>query len=267
MMSETSTMSLLPTLKERYEEVRRRIDAAARRSERDPGDIMLVAVTKFADPEDIRQLIELGHADFGENRVQNLSKRVASIEEFLDRHRTMTSSRPVSMPERIRWHMIGHLQRNKVSKVIDLVSLVHSVDTLRLAEELQDAAMKRDLTIDILLQVNTSSEKSKYGIAPVAAPHLAELIDTMIHLRLRGLMTMAPLTSDESRVRSCFTRCRELFDEMKKSGVGGPDFNILSMGMTNDFETAIECGANIVRVGTAIFGEKAAEDDSDAATG
>ncbi len=251
-----STEGTSLTLKQRYMDVRRRVAKAATQSGQDPKRILLVAVTKYAQPEQIRELVELGHADFGESRVQNLMKRVALSEEFLDRHQTLTASRRVTVPDRIRWHMIGHLQRNKVRKVLDLVALIHSVDTLRLAEEIQDGAHRLEKPIDILLQVNTSLEPQKSGVAIAAALHLAEQIDTMVFLRLRGIMTMAPQTDDQYRIRDTFLRGKEVFDDIKKAGIGGKRFKILSMGMSNDYETAIECGANVVRVGTAIFGKQ-----------
>jgi pyridoxal phosphate enzyme (YggS family) len=244
------------TLSSRYRDVMSRVSSAAERSGRTAADVIVVAVTKHAEPAQIRELIELGHADFGENRVQHLVKRVAHFDEFIERHRMLTSSKPVRIPERIRWHMIGHLQRNKVKMVLDLVTLIHSVDTLRLAEEIQEWGMRRDKTVDVLLQVNCSLEKSKFGVALPAALHLADLIDTMIYLRLRGLMTMAPHTDDQESIRGCFERCRDCFEDIRKAGIGGKDFNLLSMGMSNDFEIGIECGANLVRVGSAIFNEE-----------
>ena len=243
-----------------------RVAAAARRSGRSPEDVLVVAVTKYAQPEQIRQLLEMGHSDFAENRVQHLADRVALVDTFIERHRILRPTHEVHLPERVRWHMIGHLQRNKVKKVFDQVTLVHSVDTLRLAEEIQDVGMRKDRTMDVLLQVNCSFEKSKFGIALPAARHLAELIDTMVFVRLRGLMTMAPYTDDRHVIRGTFERCRDVLDDVRKAGIGGPACNILSMGMTNDFEIAIECGANVVRIGSAIFGEPttpAADDDED----
>ncbi|MFW5653183.1 MAG: YggS family pyridoxal phosphate-dependent enzyme [Planctomycetota bacterium] len=240
----------------RYRDVMHRVAGAARRSGREPSDVLVVAVTKYAHPDQVRKLLEAGHSDFAENRVQQLTDRVAMVEQFLERHRILTPSHKVTLPERVRRHMIGHLQRNKVKKVFDLVTLIHSVDTLRLAEEIQDVGMRKDRTIDVLLQINCSQEKSKYGVALPAARHLAELIDTMVFLRLRGVMTMAPYTDDQTVVRGTFERCRDVYEDIRKAGIGGSNFNILSMGMSNDFETAIECGANMVRVGSAIFGER-----------
>ncbi len=247
------------TLRGRYEEVRARITAAAERVERNPAAVMLAVVTKNASIDQVRELIELGHVDFAENRVQALIQRVAQIDEFLKRHRELRGSKPFNLPDRLRWHMIGHLQRNKARRVVDIVRLIQSVDSLRLAEELQVAAYRREEPVEVLIQVNTSGERAKYGIAPAAAAHLVEQIDTMMTLRPRGLMCMAPMADDPETVRPVFERCRELLEEIRSDGLGGDRFDILSMGMSNDFEIAIECGANLVRVGSAIFGPPADE--------
>ncbi len=247
------------TLKERYEDVRQRVAAAAERGGRRPDNIVLMVVTKNASIDQLRELIELGHVDFGETRLQALIQRAAQIDEFMQRHRQLAHTRPVDLPERLRWHMIGHLQRNKVRKVLDLVRLVHSVDSLRLAEEIQVAAARREEPVEVLVQVNTSGEKSKHGVALAAAAHLVEQIDTMMSLRPRGLMCMAPLVEDPELARPVFDRCRELAEDIRSAGLGGDQFDILSMGMSNDFELAIECGANIVRIGSAVFGPGAEE--------
>lgn len=262
-------MSTEPSLRDRYSTVRERIAAAARKSGRDPAAIMLVAVTKHAEPDQIRELMQLGHIDFGENRVQQLTQRAVMIGEWLARQRVMPgasqsrsaadllpqSSRSVTPPPAVRWHMIGHLQRNKARKVVELCRLIHSVDSLRLAEELQLIAAKREDPVEILLQVNCSGEESKFGCAIGAAIHLAEQIETMVQVKVRGLMTMAPLSATPDEARPTFGRCRELFEEIRDSGVVSPAFNILSMGMSHDFEVGIEEGANMVRIGTALFGE------------
>lgn len=244
-------------LKEAYKKVTDRIAEATVKSGRKAGDVVMVAVTKNATVDQIQQLIELGHSDLGENRVQQLEQRVHQIDEFIARPRTLAGAVPKSkelMPEHVRWHMIGHLQRNKVKQTVPLVSLIHSVDSLRLAEELHNYAARHDLTIDILLQVNTAGEARKSGVAAPAAIHLAEQIDTMMHLRLRGLMTMAPLAEDPEASRPVFARTAEIFEDIKKAKVAGPSFNVLSMGMSGDFTVAIEEGANVVRIGSALFG-------------
>ncbi len=255
-------MTTAGTLEQRYTEVRQRIADAAARSGRSADDVYLIAVTKYAEQDDIRALMDLGHQDFGENRVQQLAQRAVMAQEYLERRRVMSHTRRQrgeSEPmDAVRWHMIGHLQRNKAKKAMEVCRLIHSVDSLRLAEELQQLAMRADTTIEVLLQVNCSEEPQKYGCPLAAAMPLAEQMDTMINLRIRGLMTMAEHTDSESQIRLAFSRCRELFHEFRDQGVGEGRFNLLSMGMSNDFEIAIAEGANLVRVGSAIFGERPA---------
>lgn len=270
-------VEILPeSLAERYKLVRQRIENAARKAGRVGSDILLVAVSKHADPEQIRELLSLGHTDLGENRVQHLLHQAAIVEEYLQRLHVLPTGRKTTEHTEsilstfkgfdkrpsvagnrgpIRWHMIGHLQRNKARKVMEYVRLVHSVDSLRIAEELQQIALRRDQIIDVLVQVNCSGEASKFGCPVPAALPLAEQIATMVNIRVRGLMTMAPIEGGLDEARRTFARCRELFDELKTAGVGDGACNLLSMGMSDDFEVAIEEGANVVRVGTAIFGE------------
>jgi PLP dependent protein len=249
------------TLRERYEAVRQRIAEAAARSGRREQDIVLIAVTKDAAIDEIRQLVQMGHVDLGESRVQALVQRAAQMDEFLQRHRALSHvGGQVRLPERVRWHMIGHLQRNKVRRIVGLTRLIHSVDSLRLAEEIQTAALRVDEPVEVVVQVNTSGEKSKFGVAPAAARHLVEQIETMVNVRVRGLMCMAPLTGNPCDAAFTFERCRDLFEDIRRVGVGAERFNILSMGMTSDFEVAIECGANVVRIGTAIFGPRTADE-------
>lgn len=252
------------TLAERYAAVKDRIAAAAQRRGVKASDIIVVLVTKFAAIDQVRELITLGHMDFGENRVPNLIQRAAQIDEFMNRHRELNREGAAKMPSQVRWHMIGHLQRNKVRKLAGVVRLIHSVDSLRLAEEIQQAAARSSEPIEILVQVNPSNEKSKYGITLAAAKHLVDQIDTMVNVKPRGIMAMAPLSDDPEASRPHFQRTFELFDEIRRSGSGGDRFDILSMGMTNDFEVAIECGANLVRIGRAVFGETpSGEGDAD----
>jgi pyridoxal phosphate enzyme (YggS family) len=255
------------SLEARYDAVRARVADAAHRAGRRPEEVVIVAITKFAEPDQIRRLIELGHRDFGENRVQHLVQRASMIAEYLSRRRVLPHAReahagaggPGLGPGDVRWHMVGHLQRNKAKKCMEFCRLVHSVDTLRLAEEIQQIALKREKPIDVLVQVNCSGEQSKSGVPIAAAAHLASQIDTMVYVRVRGLMTMAPLIPDPAEARDAarrtFTRCRELFEEIRTMGVGEGRFNMLSMGMSGDFEEAIAEGSNLVRIGTAIFGE------------
>lgn len=237
------------TLRERYDAVRARIAAAAIRAGRKPEHIMLVVVTKAATPEQIRELISFGHQDFGENRVQQLIQRAAQIDEHLARLRELRGSTSA-----VRWHMIGSIQRNKVRKAVELSRLIHSVDSLRLAEEIHVQAARRDQPIDVLLEVNVSGELTKHGITGAAVRHVVGQLDTMVNLRVRGVMVMAPLVGGIEVARGTFTRAAELFADIRQSGVGGAAFDLLSMGMSGDFEEAIAAGANIVRVGTAIIG-------------
>lgn len=246
-------------LAERFTEVKQRVADAAQRSGRTPESIYLVAVTKTAEPEDIRELIEMGHRDFGENRVQQLVQRASVVDEWFERTKLLSRSAaeraPFDASKPVRWHMIGHLQRNKARKVADLCRLVHSVDSLRLAEELQQFANRYDRDIEVLVQINVSGEESKEGVPIPAAAALVEQIDSMFNVHARGLMTMAPYSDNPEDARSHFTRCREIFEELQSEGYGEGRFDLLSMGMSGDYEVAIEEGANIVRVGSAIFGE------------
>ena len=248
-------------MRQAYRSITDRIGEAAERSGRRAKDVLFVAVTKYASPDQIRSLVELGHMDLGESQVQQLSQRVASIKEFLARKRTLPDGASKitilagKAPTRVRWHMIGHLQRNKVKAAVPLVQLIHCVDSLRLAEEIHTHAARTDRVVDILIQVNTSGETSKYGVASPAISHLAEQIDTMMHLRFRGLMAMAPRGDSPEDARPVFSRTAELFQELCQSKIGGQYCNILSMGMSDDFEVAIEEGANVVRLGRALFGE------------
>ena len=232
-----------------------RVAETALRSQRRSQDIVVVAVTKTASPDQIRTLVDMGHIDLGESRVQQLSQRGAQLGEYLSRKRTLGRIVEEAEQPNCRWHMIGHLQRNKVQQVVPLVKLIHSIDSLRLVEEVQSVAARADTTVEVLLQINASGEPTKQGVAAPAVLHLAEQIDTMLNLRLRGLMTMAPRVENPEEVRSIFARTNEIFHEMKSEGIGRDHCNVLSMGMTNDFEVAIEEGANVVRIGRAIFGE------------
>jgi pyridoxal phosphate enzyme (YggS family) len=232
---------------EKTKRVKDKINSACTRAGRAPEEVKLVVVTKSATIEAIKEVIRLGFTDLGENRVQQLKKVVAQINEPFE-----VSGDNTNQPK-INWHMIGHLQRNKVRHVLPITCLIHTVDTLRLAEEINISAAKQNLRPKVLLQVNTSKEPQKYGVPVGAATHLAEQIETLPNLQLVGLMTMAPLTHNKNIVRACFVRARELFVEMRGEKIVGNHFTELSMGMSSDYEIAIEEGATILRIGSAIF--------------
>lgn len=235
-------------ISERVSSVKESIKAACLRASRDPGEVKLVIVTKSADFKAVKEVIGLGFTELGENRVQQLKKVSTLVFDFLE-----NAPEGSNLPEEINWHMIGHLQRNKIKQVLSIASLIHSVDTLRLAEEISIQAARLGVYPKILLQVNMSNKLQKYGVPVGAAIHLAEQIETMPNLNLVGLMTMAPLTTNKDLIRSCFSRARELFVEMQGERIVGPQFTELSMGMSSDYEIAVEEGATILRIGSAIF--------------
>ena len=216
------------------EMVRERIASAAARAGRGEGEIVLVAVSKNRSVESIKEAAQAGQKVFGENRAQELRDKTESLEIELE------------------WHFIGHLQRNKVNMVVGKAALIHSVDSRRLMEAIASRATGLGITQDILLQVNVSGEESKYGMEE---EQLSAILETALDLeavKVRGLMTMAPLVADKEDARPCFRRLRELKDMLSQT-YSRADLGILSMGMTQDFEVAVEEGANMVRIGTAIF--------------
>jgi pyridoxal phosphate enzyme (YggS family) len=229
-------------LKDNLNQLLDRVGLAAARVGRRSDRITTVAVTKTVGLKAIRKLIDLGHLDLGENRVQQLVERAANLAD-----RTGPNGQPP------RWHMIGHLQRNKVRPVLGSIHWLHSLDSLRLAEEISGQAARMDRPVHAFLQVNASGEKSKSGVAVGAATHLIEQIRTLPHIRIIGLMTMAPLVDDPEKVRPIFARTRELFEEIEGEKLAGSDFRHLSMGMSQDFEVAIQEGATVIRIGTALF--------------
>ena len=233
---------------DRLSRVKENIASACARAHRSADEVRLVVVTKTAPPASVKEVIQLGHTELGENRVQHLKQLAGEVAELLGE-----ANGGVGGPKRVNWHMIGHLQRNKVKQVLKIVSMIHSVDTLRLAEEINAVSGKLGLKPDILLQVNSSEESQKYGVPVGAAIHLAEQFATMENLRLTGLMTMAPLTMNKDVVRACFVRTKELFEEIKGENIAGREFRELSMGMSQDYEIAAEEGATILRIGSAIF--------------
>lgn len=229
---------------DRIERIKGTIGDICSRLGRDPDQISLVVVTKSVDIDAIKEVIKAGYVDLGESRVQRLKQVTVDVEGFLNK---------TAAGKQVRWHMIGHLQRNKAKQILPVTYMIHSVDTLRLAEEINNAAAKLTIRSKILLQVNTSGEPQKYGVAVGAATHLAEQIESLPNVELAGLMTMAPLTHNKDIVRACFARARELFIEMRGEKIVGNSFTELSMGMSSDYEVAVEEGATILRLGSAIF--------------
>jgi PLP dependent protein len=216
--------------------VRARIASAAQRAGRSPDEIVLVVVTKDVDADAAGEAVAVGAVDIGENRVQELKRKQHAL-AGLD----------------VRWHMIGALQRNKVAQVVGGVALIHSVDSAKLGEDIGRRAVAQGLRQDVLLEVNAGGEASKHGVEPGAALESARALAGVAGLRLRGLMTVAP-QGDPEAARRAFRTMRELKEAVKEHA---PDATELSMGMTEDFEVAIEEGATIVRIGTAIFGARA----------
>lgn len=227
-----------------------RIHAACERKGRRFEDVRLVAVTKMVEIDIIRSAIEMGLTDLGESRVQEIIKRASMVREHLARRRRMEG--PATPPEP-QWHMIGHLQRNKVRALLPWVDCVHSLDSLRLAEEISVEAVKIGKVVPLLIEINVSGEKSKGGMAVGAISHCIELLRALPGIRVTGLMTMAPLADDPEETRPYFARLTELLDDLRTDRLVPSDCRELSMGMSGDFEVAIEEGATMIRVGRALF--------------
>jgi pyridoxal phosphate enzyme (YggS family) len=218
--------------------VQERIAAAAAKSGRRPEDICLVAVTKTVPPERIKEALAAGVQHIGENRVQEAAAKVESI------------------PAGVTWHLIGHLQRNKAKQAIQIFDLIHSLDSLRLAKMLQKRAKELERTANCLVEVNVAGEESKHGIIPDQLLPLLRQVSLLPQLSVRGLMTVAPYVKDPEEVRPIFRQLREMAHEIDKLKLPGVSMEELSMGMSGDFEVAIEEGATMVRVGSAIFGAR-----------
>ncbi|MBC8542965.1 YggS family pyridoxal phosphate-dependent enzyme [Bianquea renquensis] len=228
----------LEELRNNLESVRDSIARAAARAGRNPEDVLLLPVTKTLGADVVEQAWQLGIRQVGENKVQEiLSKKEV-------------------MGEKMQFHMIGHLQRNKVHQVLDKVCLIHSVDSVRLAEEINREAEKKGLTARILLELNVAREESKYGILEEDLDALLQNLARFQHIRVEGLMTVAPFVENPEENRKIFRRMREIFIDIRQKKVNNIDMQILSMGMTNDYEIAVEEGATIVRVGTGLFGHR-----------
>lgn len=247
-------------IEENIRKIKDRIAQVSQKAGRNPNEIRLVCVTKEADVGQIKEAIQAGITEIGENRVQDALKKY----NYFTRHLTPNTKHLTP----IKWHMVGHLQTNKVKSAIKIFDLIHSVDSFRLAEETNRQATKLNKTIDILVQVNTSGEKTKFGILQDKVLELVEQIINLSNLRLQGLMTVAPLVKEPEETRPYFQKLRLLKNEINKyllstrpvrksltsNGARYSLLATLSMGMSGDFEVAIEEGANMIRLGRAIFG-------------
>lgn len=225
-------------LKDQLQEVEKRIQAACDRAGRKREEVTLIAVSKTKPVETLQEAYDLGVRIFGENKVQELTAKYEAL------------------PKDIHWHMIGHLQTNKVKYIIDKAELIHSVDSLKLVETIEKEAAKHDLIADILVEVNVAEEESKFGMKMEEVIPFVEKVSAFPHVRVRGLMTIAPFVEDPEENRSIFADLHKLYIDIKKKNHDNDTVSVLSMGMTNDYEVAIEEGATMVRVGTGIFGAR-----------
>jgi pyridoxal phosphate enzyme (YggS family) len=225
---------------ERLADIRGRMDAACRRASRDPAGVKLVAVSKTFPADAVREAAGLGVMDFGESRIQEALPKMQALADVPG----------------LTWHLIGHLQSNKAGKAVGAFALIHSVDSVALAERLNRLGGERGIVQDVLIEVNVAGETTKQGVAPGETAALVASIARLPHLRLRGLMGMAPYADDPEAARPHFRRLAALWRASKQNAPEGVTMDTLSMGMSGDFEVAIEEGASLVRVGTALFGER-----------
>ncbi len=225
-------------LKENLDIVRGNIRKACDRAGRSYDDVTLIAVSKTKPLSDIEALMQYGETEFGENKVQ----------ELVDKYERVSSP--------VHWHLIGHLQTNKVKYIVDKACLIHSVDSVHLAREIEKEAAKHDVIVDILIQVNIAHEDTKFGVDEASVYDLLDEIKNYPHIRVKGLMTIAPFVENAEENRVHFRKLHQLLLDIKSKNIDNINMSVLSMGMTNDYEIAIEEGATMVRVGTGIFGER-----------
>lgn len=226
------------TIRDHLNEVRENIQKACEKAGRSPQEVTLIAVSKTKPLFMLEEAYEAGTRDFGENKVQ----------EILEKH--------PKMPEDARFHMIGHLQRNKVKQVLPHAVLIHSVDSYRLAEQISQEAGKLGITAKILLEVNVAKEESKFGMMPEDVEEMAGQIAALPHLQIEGLMTIAPFVDDPEKNRPVFRKLYQLSVDIKKKNIDNVNMGVLSMGMTGDYQVAVEEGSTMIRVGTGIFGAR-----------
>ena len=229
---------MMNTIKDHLNEVRENIQKACEKAGRSPQEVTLIAVSKTKPLFMLEEAYEAGARDFGENKVQ----------EILEKH--------PKMPEDARFHMIGHLQRNKVKQVLPHAVLIHSVDSYRLAEQISQEAGKLGITAKILLEVNVAKEESKFGMMPEDVEEMAGQIAALPHLQIEGLMTIAPFVDDPEKNRPVFRKLYQLSVDIKKKNIDNVNMGVLSMGMTGDYQVAVEEGSTMIRVGTGIFGAR-----------
>jgi pyridoxal phosphate enzyme (YggS family) len=234
-ISQSQTKAILA---KRLQTVEKRIEAACRRAGRSRSEVTLIAITKTVDAEIAALLPSLGVFDLGESRPQELWRKAAQL---------------AKVAPSVRWHQVGHLQRNKIETTLPLVHLIHSVDSVRLLNALDQEAAKQNRTAVVLLEVNVSQEASKHGFSPAEIPDLVKAIANLKYVQVTGLMTMAALESESERSRRTFAELRQLLDNCRAYFPPPHDLTQLSMGMTNDFEVAIEEGATLIRLGTVLF--------------
>lgn len=223
---------------ENLKTVRTKIETSCKVSGRSPKDVTLIAVSKTKPVEMLKEAYEQGCRHFGENKVQEL------VEKY------------DAMPKDIKWHMIGHLQRNKVKYIVDKVYMIHSVDSLKLAEEISKEALKKNVTVSILIEVNVAGEETKFGVSPSGAEELIREIAVLPGVSVKGLMTIAPYVDNPEDNRQYFVALKQLSVDISRKNIDNVTMNVLSMGMTGDYAVAVEEGASFVRVGTGIFGER-----------
>lgn len=234
----------MSTISENLETVRNNIKKACEKAGRDVSEVTLIAVSKTNPASSVIDAVtEGGQSVFGENKVQELCEKMDEVSAAL----------PSSS---LQWHMIGHLQRNKVKYLMGRVQLIHSVDSLRLAEEIEKESGKAGIITPILLEVNMAEEESKFGLKASEVKPLLQQLQTLRHIRVEGLMTIAPYVTDPEENRPIFRKMRELFIDIKAENMDNISMNVLSMGMTGDYQVAVEEGATMVRVGTGIFGAR-----------
>lgn len=225
-------------LKENLNNVEANIKKACDNAKRDRSEVTLIAVSKTKPVEMLKEIYDAGARDFGENKVQEMCDKTEAL------------------PSDIRWHMIGHLQTNKVKYIVDKVALIHSVDSLHLAEEIQKQAVKKDVVVPVLIEVNIAEEESKFGIHKEETIQLVKEISKLDHIKIKGLMTIAPYVEDPEDNRLYFREIKQLSVDINNQNIDNVSMEILSMGMTGDYMVAIEEGSTMVRVGTGIFGER-----------